>query len=184
MDTELILAVVGVALAVVALAALSVVQQARIKRQKRQTRAAAEHSGGAPLKPFFIAQYRGNKARFFRVDPDQDAFLFVHAGPFVIGIDAETVRGTDRRHRVVRAVKLSVGGLAVGAVVAAVLVFVIGRGVGPDNNPGAAGPTPYGLIGLGTLLAVGCAVALPVVVCRIAQRAAELDALAPDGLRA
>lgn len=179
METELILAIVGVAFAVVALGALAVVQQARVKREKQKKREqapAAGHATGAPLKPFFVARYRGNKARFFRVYPDRDDFLFVHAGPFVIGIDAETVRGADRRHRVVRAATLSAIGLAIGIAVAAAIIFVVGRE--------ATGSVLYGTICLGALLAVGCAVALPVVVWRVARRGDELDALSPDALRA
>jgi hypothetical protein len=175
MDTELILAIVGVVFAVVALGVLSVVQQARLKREKREKREKARagpHSTGAPLKPFFVAQYRGSKARFFRVYPDEGAFLFVHAGPFMIMIDAETVRGT--RHWLVQSAKLLAAGLAIGAVVAGAILFTVGLGLVQNNNPEAGG----------ALLAVGFALALPAVVWRIARRGAELDALSPDELRA
>ena len=185
MDTELILAIVGIVFAVVALGALSVVQQARLNREKQEKREkvkTGKHSTGAPLKPFFVAQYRGSKARFFRVYPDEDAFLLVHAGPFMIMIDAETVRGT--RHWLVQSAKLLAAGLAIGAVVAGAIIFTVGRGLGQNNNPEAAGSVLYGLIGLSVLLAVGFALALPAVVWRIARRGAELDALSPDELRA
>ena len=175
MDIELILAIIGVGFALVALAALSAVRQRRLEREKQQTRAAAEHAGGAPLKAFFVAQYRGSKARFFRVYPDEDHFLFVHAGPFVIGIDADTVRGPGP-HRTARAALLSAAGLAVGAAAGAAVYFVGGRE--------ATGSVLYVTLGIGALLAVGGAVALPAVVWRVARRGAELDALSPDGLRA
>jgi hypothetical protein len=176
MDTELILALVGVAFAGSALGALSVVRQARVRREKREKRGAAEQSTGAPLKPFFVAQYRGSKARFFRVYPDEDDFLFVHAGSYLIMVDAEVVRGTDRRHRVVLSTKLLAAGLALGAAIAGAVLFV--------TSGEGAGSVPYAAIALGTLLVVGLAAALPVMVWRIAQRANELDALSPDGLRA
>lgn len=187
MDIELILAIIGIGFAVTALGALSLAQQARIKREKEEKRKkvlASKHATGAPLKPFFVAQYRGSKARFFRVYPDEDAFLFINAGPFMIMIDAETVRGEDRRHWIVQSAKLLAAGLAIGVVVAGAIIFTVGRGLTQNNNPEAAGSVLYGLIGLAVLLVVGFAVALPLVVWRIARRGAELDALPPDGLRA
>jgi hypothetical protein len=186
MDTELILAIVGVVFAVVALGVLSVFQQARLKREKRQKREKAEtaaHSTGVPLKPFFVACYRGSKGRFFRVYPDEDAFLFVHAGPYMVLLDAETPRGEDRRHWLVQAAKFLAAGLLIGAAVAGVIVFTVGRTLVGNNNP-ETDPVMYGLIGLAALLVVGFAVALPAVVWRVARRADELDALSPDALRA
>lgn len=185
MDTELILAIIGIGFAVIALGALSLVQQARLKREKEEKRkkALAEtHSTGAPLKPFFVARYRGSKARFLRVYPDEDAFLFINAGPFMVLIAAETVRGEDHRHWLVQSAKLLAAGLAIGTVVAGVIVFSVGRGLAPNNNEGD--PVMYGLIGLAALLACGFSVALPLMVWRIARRATELDAMSPDGLRA
>lgn len=177
MDTELILAIVGIVFAVVAFGALSVARQARLNREKREKVAEAETASAtaAPLGRFFVACYRGRKARFYRVYPDEDAFLFIDAGPFLVLIDADTVRGS--RHWTARAGKLLVAGLAAGAAAGGLAVFLAGRG-------GGDGSALYAVLGLAALLTVGFAVALPAAVWRIALRGVELNALSPDGLRA
>lgn len=191
MDPALAQAIAGIAFAVVALGVLAVYQQARTKREEREkaeeVRASLSGSPDAPpgVTGFFVARFRGSKARFFRVYPDDGALLFLHAGPFLIGVDAETPRGTDPRHWAVRSARLTLAGLAVGAVAALVALVVIGRGVArnANANPEAGGSIMIGVLGLIALLTVGFVVALPAAVWRITKRVAVLDALPLSGLR-
>jgi hypothetical protein len=187
MDDELILALVGIGFAIVALGVLAVVQQNRIKREKQKKAEAVKTTGSddAEPGPYFIAQYRGSKARFFRGYQDEDALLFLYAGPFMVIVGAETARGTDQRGWVAQSAKLLLGGLAVGAVVAIAIIVIIGKNVAANanNNPEAAGSIMYGVIGLIGLLAVVFAVAIPGVVWRITRRAAELNAMSLGKLR-
>ena len=190
MEPELIMALVGIAIAVVGLAALSILQTTRMKREKdAKVQAVRAVTTGADVPPgatrFFVARYTGNNARFFRVYVDDGALLFLNAGPYFVTLGADIVRGTDRRHWTLQAAKLLVTGLATGAVAAAVAFFAIGRGVARNagGNPAAGGTILYGTLGLIALLTVGFIVALPFVVRRVTRRAAELDALTLAGLR-
>lgn len=177
------LALAGIAFAVVALGVLSVVQQARLKREKeakvRAVRSQAGAAEDAAPGEFFVARYRGNKARFFRVYPNDGDLLFIYAGPFVVLVDPEIPRGTDGRHWAVRSAGLFAVGAA-AAVATAVVggVFVLNAG---DNL--SVGTVRYGVVGVIGLLAVGVAAAGPVTVWRITRRAAELDAMSLGALR-
>lgn len=191
MDTELIMAIAGIALAFVGLAVLAVLQQTRIKREKQEKAQAMKSATAmapdavAGRTPFFVARYRGNKARFFRVYSGANELLFLYAGPFIIMIDPETVRGTDRRHWLAQSARLLRAGLAVGGVAAIAAVAVIVRGIARNagSNPEAAGDILLGVLGIAGLLAVGLILVLPAVVWRIMRRGAELDALSLAGLR-
>lgn len=191
MDPQMIQALVGIVFAVVALGALAVYQQARIGREKREkaeeVRASLAASTDVPpgMADFFVARHRGGKARFFRVYPDEGALLFLGAGPFIVGVDAETPRGTDPRHWAVRSARLTLAGLAAGAVAAVAALIVVGRGVArnADANPEAGGAIMLGILGVIALLTVGFVVALPAVVWRITRRATVLDSLPLSGLR-
>lgn len=191
MDKEMIMALVGIGLTIVGLAVLAILQQSRMKRDKdektqsvrRSLASDADKPAGAI--PFFIARYRGSKARFFRVYHDQGGLLFLNAGPFVVAIDAETPRGTDRRHWAAQSVKLVATALAVGAVGAIAAFVVIARAISrnPSHNPAAAGSILLGVLGVIGLLAAGLIIVVPLVVRRIMQRAAELDAMTLHQLR-
>jgi hypothetical protein len=191
MDPALLSAIVGIVFAIIALAGLAIYQQRQASRAKdakleavRQSSAAGDETP-AGATPFFVAQFRGNKACFYRVYCDDGALLFVNAGPYLISVDAETARGSDRRPWQVRAAKQLVIGLAAGAVAAVVGIAVVARAIArnPNPNPEAAGSILYGVVGVVALLAGGYTLAVPLVLWRITRRVAELDALSLRGLR-
>jgi hypothetical protein len=187
----MIMALVGVGLTIVGLAVLAILQQSRMKRDKDEKiqsvrrSLASDNDKPAGAIPFIIARYRGSKARFFRVYQDQGGLLFLNAGPFVVTINAETPRGADRRHWIAQSVKLLATGLAVGAMGAVAAFIVIGRAISrsPSYNPAAAGSILLGVLGIVGLLTAGLIVVVPLVVRRITQRAAELDAMTLHQLR-
>ncbi len=191
MDPALTQAIIGIAFAVVALGALSIYQQARIKREKREKFESVEATfatlADAPpgATGFFVARYRGNQPRFFRVYSDGDALLFLHAGPYFAMIEAETARGSDRRHWLLQAGRTLVIGLAGGAVMAVAALAVLARAVARNagNNPEGAHDIMLWVLGIIAFLAALFVVIAPGVVWRISKRGAELDALPLSGLR-
>ncbi|HEV7282064.1 MAG TPA: hypothetical protein VGN57_17815 [Pirellulaceae bacterium] len=187
----MILAAVGVGIAVVLLAFLSIYQQAAAKRKKQATvetvRATTADAKDVPpgKTPFFIACYLGNNARFFRVYRTPGELLFLYAGPYYAMIDAETPRGSDSRHWTLRSMRMLGIALASGGVAALIAIAVISLAVvrNPYENPVGAVHVLLGVLGIVALLAIVVTVATPTVVWWMTKRAAELDAMSLNQLR-
>lgn len=187
----MILAAVGVGIAIVLLAVLSVYQQALAKSKKQATvetvRSAIAGAKDVPAgkTPFFIACYLGNNARFFRVYRAPGELLFLYAGPYYAMIDAETPRGNDSRHWALRSMRMVGIALASGGVAALIGIAVISLAIvrNPYGNPVGAVHILLGALGIVGLLAVAVTVATPAIVWWMTKRGAELDAMSLNQLR-
>jgi hypothetical protein len=185
------LALGGIAFAIVAFGLLSLYQTARKKREAREKlaaiRQAAVGAKDAPpgATPFFVARFRGNNPRFFRVYLDDGALLFVHAGPFFVMVDAEVARGTDKRHWLLQAGTLVLVGLISGSVIGLAALGMIGKAVlrNAANNPEGASSIMTWVMGIVAFCAVMFVAIAPGIVWRVVHRTRELDALPLSGLR-
>ena len=191
MEPEIVLALIGVGITIVLLAALSVYQQARAKQEKEEKiadlRMATAAAGDAPPggTPFFIACFRGNNARYFRVYRDRGELLFLYAGPFFAMIDSDTPRGSEHQHWMFRSLKLAGVTLAVGAVGAVMAVLAIARGIAQNvaANPAGAADTFFGVFGIIALIGLVVVILIPISLWSMNRRALQLDALPLSGLR-
>jgi hypothetical protein len=188
---ELILAGVGIGIAIVLLALLSLLQRARLRREgAERLRTLESEAGGASdsppgSTPFFITCYNGANARFFRVYEGPDELLFVNAGQYFALIDVESVRGTDQRHWLLRSIKLVVIGLAAGAVAAGIGVAAIVRGVARNaaNNPEGARDIMLLVFAVIGFLAVTVVVGVPLMLWQVTRRCRQLDPMSLARLR-
>jgi hypothetical protein len=135
--------------------------------------------------PFFVACYRGSSARFFRVYFTPVELLFLHAGQYFAIIDAETPRGSDQTHWLLRSVKLVFVALAGGAVAAGIGLAAVVRGVARNagNNPEGARDILLWVLGIIAFCAVMVVVCVPVLLWQYARRGRQLDALRLSELR-
>jgi hypothetical protein len=190
-DREMILAVVGIGIAVVLLALLAILQKVRQRREgldridqwKEEGGQVADLPPGAT--PFFVACYRGSSARFFRVYSGPGELLFLHAGQYFAIIDAETARGSDQTHWLLRSVKLIFIALAGGAVAAGIGLAAVLRGVARNagNNSEGARDILMWVLGIIAFCAVMVVVCVPVLLWQYARRCRQLDALSLSELR-
>ncbi|MFO0866449.1 MAG: hypothetical protein U0744_17690 [Gemmataceae bacterium] len=191
MDKEMILAAVGIGITLVLLVILSLLQTKRGKKEKADQLLAVQQANlglddAAPGSlPYFIACYRGSSARYFRVYSEPAGLLFLYAGPYLVMIDPETPRGADRRHWMLRSLKMLAITLASGAVGALMIVAVIARGISRNvhRNPAAAADVMFGVFLLIALAAIAIVIIVPSVLWRMTKRGAELDAASLSRLR-
>jgi hypothetical protein len=182
---------VGIGLAIVMLAGLSIYQTTRAGRLKEaKAQAVREATSGAAdaapgTTPYFIACFRGNNARYFRVYTDDGGLLFLYAGPYFAMIDPDTPRGTDERHWLLRSVRLVAITLAAGAVgaVIAVALILIALAPGGRANPAAATSVMLGMAALLGFLALGAMRLGPWTMWWMTRRGEELDAMSRRELR-
>jgi hypothetical protein len=190
-DREMILAAVGLGIAVVLLAVLAILQKVRQRREglERLEATSAEVGPAADLPPgttpFFVACYRGSSARFFRVYSGPGELLFLHAGQYFAIIDSETARGTDQTHWLLRSVKLVFIALAGGAVAAGIGLAAVLRGMARNagENPEGARDILLWVLGIIAFCAVMVVVCVPVLLWQYARRCRQLDALRLSELR-
>jgi hypothetical protein len=188
-DREMILAAVGIGIALVLLGALAILQHTRRRREGLQ-RLDEGNLGSTKdalpgATPFFVACYRGSSARFFRVYFTPAELLFLHAGQYFAIIDAETPRGSDQTHWLLRSVKLVFVALAGGAVAAGIGLAAVIRGVARNagNNPEGARDILLWVLGIIAFCAVMVVVCVPVLLWQYARRCRQLDALRLSELR-
>lgn len=188
---EAILAGIGLFIALLLLVFLSLYQQAmkkksdqaKLKKLDEETSGVADASAGTT--PFFIACFRGNNARYFRVYSGVDELLFLYAGQYFVMIDPESPRGTDKQHWLLRSLKMALAALASGAVAAIMVLAIILRAIARNaaQNPNGGGhiiTIVMAIIGLLGLLVV---IIVPTTLWGITRRCRELDALSLNGLR-
>jgi hypothetical protein len=188
-DREMILAAVGIGIAVVLVGALAILQQIRRRREGLQ-RLDEGNLGNTKdalpgATPFFIACYRGSSARFFRVYFTPVELLFLHAGQYFAIIDAETPRGSDERHWLLRSVKLVFVALAGGSVAAGIGVAALFRAAARNagKNPEGVRDIFLWVLGIIAFCAVMVVVCVPVLLWQYARRCHQLDALRLSELR-
>lgn len=188
---ELILAGVGLGIALLLLVFLSLLQTSRRRREGAdRLRALESEPGGtsnAPpgTTPFFIACFNGANSRFFRVYQGAGELLFVNAGQYFPLIDVESPRGTDQRHWLLRSMKLVGIALAGGAVAAGIGVAAIVRGVARSaaSNPGGARDILLMVFGAIGLLALVVVSVVPLMLWQVTRRCRQLDPMSLARLR-
>jgi F0F1-type ATP synthase membrane subunit c/vacuolar-type H+-ATPase subunit K len=188
---ELMLGGAGIGITIVLLVILSLLQKSRLRREGEARLQALEsefesESDSLPgSTPFFVTCYTGGNARFFRVYSGRAELLFVNAGQYFALIDAESVRGTDQRHWLLRSVKLVGIGLAGGAVGAAIGVAAIFRAIARNagKNPEAAGDITWIVFGIVGMFAMVVVVAVPLTLWQVTRRCRQLDPMSLARLR-
>lgn len=187
MEPEIVYAAIGIGITLILLVFLSLYQTSRASRLKDEKiqamrKANLAKDDVAPGEtPFFIACFRGNNGRFFRVYPVDNELLFLAAGPFFAMIDADQPRGTDERHWMLRSVKMLAVTVGSGAVAAFMVIAVILRAMA--RNAGFSADIMFLTFGIIAFLAIGLVILVPASLWRITRRAEELDALPQSGLR-
>jgi hypothetical protein len=154
----------------------------------RRPTPAADEAGSAVGPPFFLAAHQGGfrGARIYRGYPDAEGISFVYGGPAVLFLDLEVARGRGAGGWQVRAtdsLKTGVVGAAGLLLVILGILVVIGGRLALRS---AANATDF--LGLAVVFVVvfgvAAIVALTSAVRRITRRAAVLDAMSPEQIRA